>query len=77
MQDARIVELRSLLPQAMLADWVRLGSRLVRLLRDQRHPATHDAVLDRLLDQARSSVSLPSGCSRSILPAAVPVDAGE
>src|SRR6185436_20403615 len=58
MQDARIVQLRSLLPQAMLADWVRLGSRLVRLLRDQRHATIHDAVLDRLLDQARSSVAL-------------------
>ncbi len=58
MQDARIVELKTLLPQTMLADWVRLGSRLVRLLHDQRHPATHDAVLDRLLDQARGSAAL-------------------
>jgi ATP-dependent helicase HrpA len=42
----------------MLPDWVRLGSRLVRLLRDQRHAATHDAILDRLLAQARASVEL-------------------
>ena len=56
--DARIAEIKKLLPQAMLPDWVRLGSRLVRLLRDQHHPATHDAVLDRLLAQARASVAL-------------------
>ena len=35
--------------------WAR---RLVRLLRDQRHAATHDAILDRLLAQARASVEL-------------------
>jgi ATP-dependent helicase HrpA len=58
MTDVRIEEIRRLLPQAMLHDWVRLGSRLVRLLRDQRHPATHDAILNRLLDQARASVAL-------------------
>ena len=50
MTDARIQEIRNLLPQALLSDWVRLGSRLVRLLRDQRHPDTHDAVLNRLLE---------------------------
>src|SRR6185369_3675489 len=58
MSDARIEELRILLPQALLCDWVRLGSRLVRLLRDQHHPAAHDAVLNRLLAQARASVAL-------------------
>lgn len=58
MNDARIQEIQSLLPRAMVPDWVRLGSRLVRLLRDQRHPATHDAILDRLLAQARASVEL-------------------
>ena len=58
MKDARIEEIRQLLPQAMLPDWARLGSRLVRLLRDQRHPQTHDAVLDRLLAQVRASVAL-------------------
>ena len=58
MNDARIQEIKALLPQGMLPDWVRLGSRLVRLLRDQRHPATHDALLDRLLAQARASVAL-------------------
>jgi len=42
----------------MLPDWVRLGSRLVRLLRDHHHPGAHDAVLERLLAQARASVAL-------------------
>jgi ATP-dependent helicase HrpA len=58
MDDARIQEIRTLLPRAMVHDWVRLGSRLVRLLRDQRHPGTHEAVLNRLLQQARDSVAL-------------------
>jgi ATP-dependent helicase HrpA len=56
--DTRIVELKNLLPQAMLPDWVRLGSRLVRLLRDHHHRGAHDAVLERLLAQARASVAL-------------------
>jgi ATP-dependent helicase HrpA len=58
MADSRIDELRQLLPRAMLSDWVRLGSRLVRLLRDEHHPARHDAILERLLMQARTSVGL-------------------
>ena len=35
MKDARVEEIRQLLPQAMLPDWVRLGGRMVRLLRDR------------------------------------------
>ncbi len=58
MTDTRIEEIKSLLPQALLPDWVRLGSRLVRLLRDQHHPQTHDAILNRLLTQVRASVAL-------------------
>ena len=58
MADARIDELKALLPQAMLPDWIRLGSRLVRLLRDQRHPAHHDAILSRLLTEVRNSIAL-------------------
>lgn len=58
MGDFRIDEIRQLLPKAMVSDWVRLGSRLVRLLRDHHHPAKHNAVLDRLLQQARASVEL-------------------
>ncbi len=58
MQDTRIEEIRKLLPQAMLADWVRLGARLVRLLRDHKHPGSHEAILERLLTQVRDSVRL-------------------
>lgn len=58
MADPRVQELQALLPRCLLPDWVRLGSRLVRLLRDQHHPASHDAVLERLLHQARASVEL-------------------
>lgn len=58
MKDARVEEIRQLLPQAMLPDWARLGGRMVRLLRDQHHPQTHDAVLNRLLAQTRASVAL-------------------
>ncbi|MGE5736631.1 MAG: DEAD/DEAH box helicase, partial [Acidobacteriota bacterium] len=56
--DARITEIKALLPKAMLQDWVRLGSRLVRLLRDHHHPERHDEVLERLLHAARRSVAL-------------------
>jgi ATP-dependent helicase HrpA len=58
MNDPRISEIQRLLPTAMLADWVRLGSRLVRLLRDNHHPARHDAILERLLQEARDSIAL-------------------
>ncbi len=58
MADARIEQLKTLLPQAMLPDWVRLGSRLVRLLRDHHHAGSHDAILERLLAQAQASVAL-------------------
>jgi ATP-dependent helicase HrpA len=58
MKDARVDEIRQLLPQAMLPDWVRLGGRMVRLLRDRLHPQQHDAVLNRLLAQVRASVAL-------------------
>lgn len=55
MSDPRVQELKSLLPRCLLADWVRLGARAARLFRDERHPARHDAVLERLLAQARDS----------------------
>jgi len=58
MKDAHVDEIRQLLPQAMLPDWVQLGGRMVRLLRDKLHPQQHDAVLNRLLAQARASVAL-------------------
>ena len=58
MSEIRIKQLRDLLPQCMLHDWVRLGTRLIRVLRDDRHTARHDAVLDRLLSSAQASVRL-------------------
>ena len=58
MMDARVEEIRKLLPQAMLPDWVRLGGRMVRLLRDQHHPQTHDAILNRIHAQVCASVAL-------------------
>ena len=58
MTDSRIQEIRNLLPQGLLSDWVRLGSRLVRLLRDQHHPERHEAILSRLLVEARASADL-------------------
>ena len=57
MKDARVDEIRQLLPQAMLPDWVQLGGRMVRLLRDKLHPQQHDAILNRLLEQVRASVA--------------------
>jgi ATP-dependent helicase HrpA len=58
MTDSRVHELKGLLPRCLLHDWVRLGSRLARLLRDRHHPGSHDAVLERLLERARRSVAL-------------------
>ena len=58
MKDDRIDEIRQLLPQAMLPDWVRLGGRMVRLLRDKLHPQAHEAVLNRIHEQVRASVAL-------------------
>src|SRR5688572_21307189 len=72
MADARIEELRALLPQCVLPDWVRLGSRLVRLLRDRHYPGAHDAILDRLLVQARSSVALCDRRRQQVPPVSYP-----
>ena len=58
MGDPRIDELKTLLPQCLLYDWVRIGSRLVRLIRDKRHADVHDALLERLLQRARQSAAL-------------------
>ena len=55
MADPRVDELNRLLPQCLLADWVRIGSRALRLFRDQHHPRHHDALLNRLVEQARAS----------------------
>src|SRR6266481_1624539 len=58
MADARIEELKTLLPQCLLPDWVRLGRRLARLLRDRHHPDQRDALLERLRQQICASMSL-------------------
>jgi ATP-dependent helicase HrpA len=77
MEDSRVEEIRRLLPQAMVPDWVRLGGRMVRLLRDRLHPQTHDAVLDRILAQARASVALREERRRNLphitYPSALPI----
>src|SRR5215831_19497739 len=72
MIDGRIEEIRGLLPRAMVSDWVRLGSRLVRLLHDHHHLMVHEAVLDRLLDRARASVALREWRSRNVPAATYP-----
>ena len=58
MNDPHIKEIRQLLPQAMLPDWVRLGGRMVRLLRDQHHPQTHAKLLQRIHEQLLASIAL-------------------
>jgi ATP-dependent helicase HrpA len=58
MMDARVDEIRQLLPRAMLPDWVRLGGRMVRLLRDQHHPQTHEKLLNRIHEQLLASIAL-------------------
>ncbi|MSU36135.1 MAG: ATP-dependent RNA helicase HrpA [Pedosphaera sp.] len=55
MDDPRIQELKDLLPRCLLPDWVRLGSRLVRLLRDPQSRGAQNVLLDRLLKEARES----------------------
>ncbi len=58
MADERIEELKALLPRCLLHDWVRLGSRLVRLLKDRHHPDKHEALLRRIMDEVRASIAL-------------------
>ena len=58
MADERIEELKTLLPQCLLPDWVRLGRRLARLLRDHHHPVQRDALLERLRQQVDASIVL-------------------
>jgi ATP-dependent helicase HrpA len=58
MNDPRVDTIRKLLPQAMLPDWVHLGGRMVRLLRDRKHSDAHEAILNRLLNEVQASVAL-------------------
>src|SRR5437660_12016630 len=57
MADPRIEELKTLLPQCLLPDWVRLGRRLARLLRDRHHPNQRDALLARVRQQVAASIA--------------------
>ncbi len=52
-----IAELRELIPQCLLPDQIRLGSRLMRLLRDPDGRHRRDLLLDRWLGLARRSVA--------------------
>ncbi len=72
MNDPRVIELRQLLPQAMLPDWVRLGSRVARLFRDRLHPDKHDPILNRLLEKARASVALREHRRLNVSPVSYP-----
>jgi ATP-dependent helicase HrpA len=74
MADPRVQELQALLPRCLLPDWVRLGSRLVRLLRDRHHPASHEAVLNRLLAQAHASAELREKRQACVPPVHYPPD---
>ena len=74
MNDARVEELKALLPRTMTHDWVRLGSRLVRILRDRLHADQHDALLDRLLAQARQSAELRELRRLHVPPVSYPPD---
>ena len=56
MTDPRIDELRQLLPRCMLSDWVRLGARAARWVREGRPVGEGPHPLDRLMEQARSSI---------------------
>jgi ATP-dependent helicase HrpA len=58
MSNARIEELTALLPQCLLPDWVRLGRRLARILRDRHHPDQREALLERLRQQVCASIAL-------------------
>lgn len=55
MNPARVDAIKAILPRTMLADWVRLGSRLARLLKDTRHTGHHEEMLDRLWAEALAS----------------------
>jgi ATP-dependent helicase HrpA len=58
MADARIDELKKLLPLCLLPDWVRLGRRLIRILQDRHYPSQRDALLERLLERVHASIAL-------------------
>jgi ATP-dependent helicase HrpA len=74
MMDTRVEEIRKLLPQAMLPDWVRLGGRMVRLLRDKHHPQTHDRILERIYTEVCDSVALRQQRRQNLPAVSYPTD---
>jgi ATP-dependent helicase HrpA len=58
MIDDSLNELKALLPECMLPDQVRIGSRLALLLAKQEPGRIHPATLTRWVEQARASVLL-------------------
>jgi ATP-dependent helicase HrpA len=56
MTDPRLDELRALLPRGMVRDWVAIGARAARLVREGAQAPS--AALDRLLADARASVAM-------------------
>src|ERR1051325_1757436 len=58
----------------MLPDWVRIGFRVGRLLRDRHHPEKQDALLNRLLEQTRASVALRERRKAGVPPVPFPPD---
>ncbi|HMJ91980.1 MAG TPA: helicase-related protein, partial [Candidatus Acidoferrum sp.] len=74
MSDPRVEELKALLPRTMLPDWVRIGSRVARLLRDRLHPDKHDAILNRLLNDARASAERRAQRSANVPRVSYPPD---
>ena len=74
MADPRIEELKTLLPQCLLPDWVRLGRRLARLLRDRHHLDQRDALLERLRQQVHASIALREERRRNVPASNYPPD---
>ncbi len=54
---ADLDELKALLPQCLLPDWVRLGSRLVRLLRERPQAGADDPQFRRILEEVHASIA--------------------
>ena len=75
MNDPRIQELRQLLPQAMLPDWVRLGSRAAQLADARpaaRMPAIPGSARPPVVRKVRRPTFLrpvwkPESCPRSLI----------
>src|SRR4051812_27944340 len=74
MAEAQIDELKKLLPQCLLPDWVRLGRRLVRILHDRHHPTQRDALLERLAERVQASIAFREERRLNVPPVSYPPD---